>query len=62
MKTMKTMKTMIIGLVAFLVLSPQIFCYSHHATLATVDIDGALVGGASLKPDAFLPIIHYREA
>ena len=25
--------------------------------LAVPDIDGALVGGASLKPDLFLPII-----
>ena len=25
------------------------------------DIDGALVGGASLKPDAFIPIIRFRE-
>ena len=25
------------------------------------DIDGALVGGASLKPDSFIPIIRFRE-
>jgi triosephosphate isomerase len=25
------------------------------------DIDGALVGGASLKPDQFIPIIRFRE-
>jgi triosephosphate isomerase len=26
------------------------------------DIDGALVGGASLKPDSFLPIVRFGEA
>jgi triosephosphate isomerase len=26
------------------------------------DIDGALVGGASLKPESFLPIVRFREA
>jgi triosephosphate isomerase len=26
------------------------------------DIDGALVGGASLKPASFLPIVHFNEA
>lgn len=26
------------------------------------DIDGALVGGASLKPDSFLPIVHFNKA
>jgi triosephosphate isomerase len=26
------------------------------------DIDGALVGGASLKADLFVPIIHFRES
>jgi triosephosphate isomerase len=25
------------------------------------DIDGALVGGASLKPDQFIPIIKFRD-
>jgi len=26
------------------------------------DIDGALVGGASLKPESFLPIVHFNKA
>ena len=26
------------------------------------DIDGALVGGASLKPESFLPIVHFSKA
>jgi triosephosphate isomerase len=26
------------------------------------DIDGALVGGASLKPESFLPIVRFKEA
>ena len=26
------------------------------------DIDGALVGGASLKPESFLPIVHFTKA
>jgi triosephosphate isomerase len=26
------------------------------------DIDGALVGGASLRPDAFVPIVRFRDA
>jgi triosephosphate isomerase len=26
------------------------------------DIDGALVGGASLKPELFLPIVHFNKA
>jgi triosephosphate isomerase len=26
------------------------------------DIDGALVGGASLKPESFLPIVRFRQA
>jgi triosephosphate isomerase len=30
--------------------------------LGCEDIDGALVGGASLKADSFLGIIHYKEA
>jgi triosephosphate isomerase len=30
--------------------------------MAKTDIDGALVGGASLKSDAFIPIIRFREA
>jgi len=30
--------------------------------MAKEDIDGALVGGASLKAEAFLPIINFREA
>jgi triosephosphate isomerase len=25
------------------------------------DIDGALVGGASLKPDQFIPIIKFQD-
>jgi len=28
--------------------------------MALPDIDGALVGGASLKPETFSEIIHYR--
>ena len=27
--------------------------------LCQVEIDGALVGGASLKPDSFAAIVHY---
>jgi triosephosphate isomerase len=30
--------------------------------MAKPDIDGALVGGASLKPDSFIPIIRFRGA
>ncbi|MBS3755887.1 MAG: triose-phosphate isomerase [Desulfobacterales bacterium] len=30
--------------------------------MALPDIDGALVGGASLKPDTFSEIIHYKSA
>ena len=30
--------------------------------MSNPDIDGALVGGASLKPESFLPIVHFREA
>lgn len=29
--------------------------------MAQPDIDGALVGGASLKPDAFIPIIQFKD-
>jgi triosephosphate isomerase (TIM) len=29
--------------------------------MAQPDIDGTLVGGASLKPESFIPIIRYRE-
>jgi triosephosphate isomerase len=32
------------------------------ALMSEPDIDGALVGGASLKGDSFVPLIHYREA
>ncbi len=32
------------------------------ALMTEPDIDGALVGGASLKGDSFVPLIHYREA
>jgi triosephosphate isomerase len=28
--------------------------------LTTRDVDGALVGGASLKPQSFLPIVRFR--
>lgn len=31
------------------------------AIMAVPDVDGALVGGASLKPDAFLPIVEYEK-
>ncbi len=31
------------------------------ALMAEPDIDGALVGGASLKGDSFVPLIRYRE-
>jgi triosephosphate isomerase (TIM) len=31
------------------------------ALMTEPDIDGALVGGASLKGDSFIPLIHYRE-
>lgn len=31
------------------------------ALMTEPDIDGALVGGASLKGDSFVPLIHYRE-
>jgi triosephosphate isomerase (TIM) len=30
--------------------------------MAQSDIDGALVGGASLDPDGFVRICRYREA
>jgi triosephosphate isomerase len=30
--------------------------------MAEPDIDGALVGGASLDPDEFARIVKYREA
>jgi triosephosphate isomerase len=29
--------------------------------MAQQDIDGALIGGASLKADSFLPIVRYHE-
>jgi triosephosphate isomerase len=29
--------------------------------MAQPDIDGALVGGASLDPDEFARIVHYRN-
>ena len=29
--------------------------------MAVTDVDGALVGGASLKPDDFLPIIDFAR-
>ncbi len=32
------------------------------ALMAQADIDGALVGGASLKADSFLQIVHYPKA
>lgn len=32
------------------------------ALMTEPDIDGALVGGASLKGDSFVPLIHYRAA
>lgn len=32
------------------------------ALMAQPDIDGALVGGASLEPDSFSQILHYRDA
>ena len=31
------------------------------ALMTEPDIDGALVGGASLKGDSFVPLIHHRE-
>ena len=30
--------------------------------MSNPDIDGALVGGASLKPESFLPIVHFNKA
>jgi triosephosphate isomerase len=30
--------------------------------MACADIDGALVGGASLDAEGFARIVHYREA
>jgi triosephosphate isomerase len=30
--------------------------------MAEADIDGALVGGASLEPDDFAAIVRYRDA
>jgi triosephosphate isomerase (TIM) len=30
--------------------------------MAQADVDGVLVGGASLKPDSFLKIVQYRES
>jgi triosephosphate isomerase len=30
--------------------------------MALADVDGALVGGASLKADSFLKLVHYGPA
>ena len=32
-----------------------------YALLAQPDIDGALVGGASLDPEAFAKIVHFER-